>query len=152
MLTRELERSAFYRDRVPRLAETGVGVRLRLLRLDLLPRILLADAELIVRRIFTARGIWPVGRAVAESTIPGLMLLLVALVWLYAFWYESKWRGYFESAPSEWRRRFSCSCTLASARPAAGVHLLPVLTCTSTMHHRNAAGADPTPGTRVRRQ
>ena len=38
MLTRELERSAFYRERVPALLKQAWRVRLRLLRLDLLPR------------------------------------------------------------------------------------------------------------------
>ena len=38
MLTRELERSAFYRERVPALVKQTWRLRLRLLRLDFLPR------------------------------------------------------------------------------------------------------------------
>ena len=86
MLTRELERSAFYRDRVPAAGQAGLGLRLRLLRLDLLPRGFAfrrpADYPADRRR-----------RPGATRQIPALMLLLVGLVWLYQFAYESRLRG-----------------------------------------------------------
>ncbi len=85
MVTRELERSAFYRDRVPKLAkQLGVfafvsfaWIFFRAGTLD--------DALLIVRRIFTAG--W------TNPQVPALLLGLVALVWLYQFLYESGLRG-----------------------------------------------------------
>src|SRR2546427_2810948 len=84
MITRELERSAFYRDRVPRLVKQfGVFVFVcfawiffRAGSLD--------EALLIVNRIFTA--------AWHDPQMPALMLVLVAVVWLYQFLYESRFR------------------------------------------------------------
>src|SRR2546422_4693534 len=84
MITRELERSAFYRERVPRLLkQSGVFVFVcfawiffRAGSLD--------DALLIVTRIFTA--------AWHDPQMPALMLVLVAAVWLYQLCYESRFR------------------------------------------------------------
>jgi D-alanyl-lipoteichoic acid acyltransferase DltB (MBOAT superfamily) len=84
MITRELERSAFYHDHVPRLfKQFGVFVFVcfawiffRAGSLD--------DALLIVTRIFTA--------AWHDPQMPALMLILVAVVWLYQFCYESRFR------------------------------------------------------------
>jgi len=84
MITRELERSAFYRERVPRaVKQFGVFVFVcfawiffRAGSLD--------DALLIVNRIFTA--------AWHDPQMPALMLALVAVVWLYQFCYESRLR------------------------------------------------------------
>ena len=75
MLTRELERSAFYRDRVPLLLKRAwvflyVCFAWIFFRADSL-----SDAWLIVRRIFTAPGL--------TRRSPPLMLALVASVWLY---------------------------------------------------------------------
>ena len=100
MLTRGLERSVFYRDHVPKLAKQ-LGVFLFVCFAWIYFRATsLADANLIVRRIFTAPWhLAPSGEPLRSPPIPGLMLLLVALIWLYAFWYESKWRGYLKSAP-----------------------------------------------------
>ena len=82
MITRELERSAFYRDRVPKLAKQA-GVFLFVCFAWIFFRaVSLGDATLIVRRIFTAP--WH------DPQAPALMLLMVGLVWLYAFLYESK--------------------------------------------------------------
>jgi len=44
----------------------------------------LSDAQLILGRIFTA--------AWRDPQIPALMLLLIAVVWLYEFLYESRFR------------------------------------------------------------
>ncbi len=100
MLTRGLERSAVYRDRVPKLAKQ-LGVFLFVCFAWIYFRATsLADANVIVRRIFTAPWhLAPSGEPLRSPPIPGLMLLLVALVWLYAFWYESRWRGYLKAAP-----------------------------------------------------
>jgi alginate O-acetyltransferase complex protein AlgI len=84
LVTRELERSQVYRERVPKLfKQFGVFLFVTFtwifFRADSL-----GDAWLIVRRIFT--GAWQ------DPQIPALMLLLMGVVWLYEFLYESKAR------------------------------------------------------------
>jgi D-alanyl-lipoteichoic acid acyltransferase DltB (MBOAT superfamily) len=84
LVTRELERSKFYRERVPKLIKQfGVFLFVSFtwifFRADSL-----SDALLIVRRIF--------GAAWQDPQIPALMLLLIGMVWLYEFLYESKAR------------------------------------------------------------
>jgi D-alanyl-lipoteichoic acid acyltransferase DltB (MBOAT superfamily) len=84
ILTRELERSRLYRERVPKLVKhAGVFAFVSLtwvfFRANSLP-----DALLILRRIATAA--WD------NPQIPALMLALPALVWLYQFLYESRCR------------------------------------------------------------
>ena len=84
LVTRELERSQLYRERVPRLfKQFGVFLFVSFtwifFRADSL-----GDALLIVRRIFSAS--W------SDPQIPALMLALMALIWLYQFLYESKAR------------------------------------------------------------
>ena len=84
LVTRELERSKFYRERVPKLCKQfGVFLFVSFtwifFRADSL-----SDALLIVRRIF--------GAAWQDPQIPALMLLLIGMVWLYEFLYESKFR------------------------------------------------------------
>ena len=84
MITRELERSVFYREQVPRLVKQG-GVFLFVCFAWIFFRAnSLDDALLIVNRIFTAAWHGP--------QIPALMLVLVALIWLYQFCYESRFR------------------------------------------------------------
>jgi len=82
--THQLERSAYYRKRVPKLLKQAavfgfVSFAWIFFRADSL-----SDALLIVRRIFTA--------AWRDPHLPALMLALVALVWLYQYVYESKFR------------------------------------------------------------
>jgi alginate O-acetyltransferase complex protein AlgI len=85
MITRELERSTFYCQRVPKLVKQA-GVFLFVCFAWIFFRATsLGDAILIVRRIFTAP--WH------DPQMPLLMLLLISLIWLYAFLYESKWRA-----------------------------------------------------------
>ena len=84
ILTRELERSAFYRDRVPTLLKQAgvfafVSFTWIFFRADTL-----SDVLLIIRRIATAG--W------GSPNIPVLMVLLTAAVWGYAFLYESRLR------------------------------------------------------------
>jgi D-alanyl-lipoteichoic acid acyltransferase DltB (MBOAT superfamily) len=84
LITRELERGQFYRERVPKLLkQSGVFLFVTFawifFRADSL-----GDAMLIIRRIFTA--------AWQDPQIPALMLVLIAFIWLYQFLYESKVR------------------------------------------------------------
>lgn len=91
MVTRELERSAFYRTQVPRLAkQLGVFVFVSFTWIFFRAGSL-NDALLIVHRIFTA--------AWQDPQIPALMIGLVALVWLYQFFYESRFRTLLQAGP-----------------------------------------------------
>ena len=84
LITRELERSQIYRERVPKLLKQ-FGVFLFVTFTWIFFRAdSLSDAWLIIRRIF--------GSAWHDPQIPVLMLLLMALIWLYQFLYESKFR------------------------------------------------------------
>src|SRR5262245_2587965 len=84
IITRELERSAFYRERVPKLLkQAGVFVFVSFTWIFFRAGSV-HDALLIIERIFTA--VW------RNPQIPALMLGLVALVWLYEFLYESRFR------------------------------------------------------------
>ncbi len=91
MLTRELERSAFYCRRVPKLVKQAWVFFFVSFAWIFFRAGSLGDACLIVRRIFTTP--W------RDPQIPGLMLLMVGLVWLYAFLYESNWRDYLKLGP-----------------------------------------------------
>jgi alginate O-acetyltransferase complex protein AlgI len=84
LFTRALERSALYRERVPKLVKQAavflfVSFTWVFFRAESLPA-----ALLIVRRVFTT--------AWQDPQMPVLMLALVALVWLYEFLYESKFQ------------------------------------------------------------
>ena len=84
IITRELERSAFYRERVPKLLkQVGVFVFVSFTWIFFRAGSL-SDALLIIERICTA--------AWQNPAIPALMIGLVALVWLYEFLYESRFR------------------------------------------------------------
>jgi D-alanyl-lipoteichoic acid acyltransferase DltB (MBOAT superfamily) len=91
VLTRELERSDFYRERVPRLAKqlgvfafvTFAWIFFRAQSLD--------DAWLIVSRIFTS--------GLADPAFPMLALAMVLSIWVYEFLCESKARPLLERAP-----------------------------------------------------
>ncbi len=92
MISRELERSAFYCQRVPK-AVKQIGVFLFVCFAWIFFRASsLTDALLIVRRIFTAP--WH------DPQVPALLLVLVALVWLYEALYESSWRVHLQRAPA----------------------------------------------------
>jgi D-alanyl-lipoteichoic acid acyltransferase DltB (MBOAT superfamily) len=89
VVTRELERSAFYRDRVPRLCKQ-VGVFAFVSFAWIFFRASSTeDAWLIVQRIVTSG--W------RDPQMPVLMLALIALIWLYQFAYESKLRTALQS-------------------------------------------------------
>ena len=90
MVTRELERSAFYRDRVPRLLkQLGVFAFVCFawifFRASSLP-----DALLIVQRIFTTG--W------SDPEMPLLMLGIIAVIWLYQMCLESAWRPMLQTS------------------------------------------------------
>jgi D-alanyl-lipoteichoic acid acyltransferase DltB (MBOAT superfamily) len=90
LITRELERSSFYRERVPKLSKqlavfTFVSFTWIFFRAESL-----GDAWLIVRRIFTA--------AWADPGLPALMVALVALVCIYQCLYESKLRDLLKTS------------------------------------------------------
>ena len=89
MITRELERSLLYRERVPQLVKQ-LGVFLFVCFAWVFFRAgSLDDALLIVSRIFTAP--WH------DPQMPALMLLLVSVIWLYQFCYESRFRGILQT-------------------------------------------------------
>ncbi len=108
MLTRGLERSAFYRDRVPKpVKQLWVFVYVCFawifFRAASLP-----DALLIVRRIFAAAWVDP--------QVPALMLALVGGVWIYQFLYESRLRpllafGYVRVALAVGMMLYLCVCS-----------------------------------------
>ena len=90
LITRELERSQLYRERVPRLLKQ-FGVFLFVTFTWIFFRAdSLGDALLIVRRIFV--GAWQ------DPQIPALMLLLIAMVWVYQFLYESTAREWLKTS------------------------------------------------------
>jgi D-alanyl-lipoteichoic acid acyltransferase DltB (MBOAT superfamily) len=84
MLTRELERSEFYREQVPKIVKQ-LGVFAFVCFAWIFFRAeSLSDAWLIIGRIF--------GAAWRDPQIPALMLVLVLAIWLYQFIYESRLR------------------------------------------------------------
>jgi D-alanyl-lipoteichoic acid acyltransferase DltB (MBOAT superfamily) len=90
LITRELERSAVYRERVPKLAkQLGVFVFVCVTWIFFRAESL-GDAGFILQRIFT--GAWE------DPQVPALMLAIVALVWLYEFWYESGFREWLTTS------------------------------------------------------
>src|SRR5208283_396744 len=91
MITRELERSKFYCERVPKLAKQAGVFFFVCFAWILFRAFTMEDAMLIVRRIFTTP--WH------DPQVPVLMLLMVGLIWLYAILYESKWREVLKHPP-----------------------------------------------------
>jgi D-alanyl-lipoteichoic acid acyltransferase DltB (MBOAT superfamily) len=87
--TRELERSDFYRQKIPRIVKqvtvfsfvTFAWIFFRAASLD--------DAFIIISRIFST--VW------SDPKFPLLMLLLILSIWLYQFLYESRLRIYLQS-------------------------------------------------------
>ena len=89
--TRELERSAAYRERVPKLVKQA-GVFLFVSFTWIFFRAgSLKEALLIIERIFSAAWVSP--------QVPLLLLALVALVWLYEFLCESNLRAALKTGP-----------------------------------------------------
>jgi alginate O-acetyltransferase complex protein AlgI len=86
--TRKLERSVFYRQKIPRIVKqvlvfsfvTFAWIFFRAASLD--------DAIIIISRIFSTG--W------SDPQFPLLMMLLVLSIWLYQFLFESRLRVYFQ--------------------------------------------------------
>jgi D-alanyl-lipoteichoic acid acyltransferase DltB (MBOAT superfamily) len=90
LITRELERSVFYRERVPRsVKQLGVFIFVCFAWIFFRANSL-EDAVLIVNRIFTA--------AWHDPQMPVLMLAAVAVIWLYQFCYESRFREILQTS------------------------------------------------------
>ncbi len=85
ILTRGLERSPFYRDRVPKLLKQAWVFVYVCFAWIFFRATSVSDALLIVDRIF--RAAW------TNPQVPALMLALVAVVWLYQFACESRLRS-----------------------------------------------------------
>jgi len=91
LITRELERSAFYRERVPRLVKQLATFAFVCFAWIFFRAGSLSDAKLIIARIFS--GGWHLPQ------VPVLMVLLVGLVWLYQFVWESRFKDILQSGP-----------------------------------------------------
>jgi alginate O-acetyltransferase complex protein AlgI len=90
MLTRELERSEFYRERIPKIFKQ-IGVFIFVCFTWIFFRAeSLSDALFISGRIFKA--------AWTDPGIPALMLVLVFAVWFYQFTFESRFREVLRSS------------------------------------------------------
>jgi len=89
LFTRELERSAFYRERVPRLAKQLATFLFVCLAWIFFRAGSLGNATLILSRIATA--------AWHDPQAPALMLLLVGAIWLYQFLFESRGKEILQS-------------------------------------------------------
>jgi D-alanyl-lipoteichoic acid acyltransferase DltB (MBOAT superfamily) len=91
MVTRELERSAFYRERIPKIVKQLATFAFVCFTWIFFRATTLQDALLICGRIFKA--------AWTDPAIPALMLILVFLVWLYQIVYESRAREVLKFGP-----------------------------------------------------
>ncbi len=91
MVSRELERSRFYRDQVPRWLKQFAVFGFVCFAWIFFRAASLDDAFLIITRIFTA--------AWEDPQVPALMLALVSVIWFYQFLYESRWRVWLETSP-----------------------------------------------------
>jgi D-alanyl-lipoteichoic acid acyltransferase DltB (MBOAT superfamily) len=91
VLTRELERTPFYRDRVPRCVKQALVFLFVNLCWVFFRAESLADATTIVSRMVFSG--W------ADPAFPLLMLGLVLSVWVYQFLYESRFRSLLRLAP-----------------------------------------------------
>ena len=91
VVTRELERTAFYREKVPRCVKQAVVFVFVCFCWIFFRAETFADAWTIVTRIFTS--------GFADPACPMLMLGLVLSIWAYQFIYESRARRVLELAP-----------------------------------------------------
>jgi D-alanyl-lipoteichoic acid acyltransferase DltB (MBOAT superfamily) len=91
MLTRQLERSQFYRERIPHLLKQGWVFLFVCFAWIFFRAGSMADAWLIVTRIFSA--------AWSNPHVPALMLIVVLSIWLYQFIYESRLRELLRFSP-----------------------------------------------------
>ncbi|MHC4581991.1 MAG: MBOAT family O-acyltransferase, partial [Planctomycetota bacterium] len=90
-LTRELERTAFYKEKIPRLAKQLFVFAFVTFAWIFFRAESIGEAWVIVARIFSSG--W------ADPNCPLLALALVLAVWLYQYTYESKTRWVLELKP-----------------------------------------------------
>jgi alginate O-acetyltransferase complex protein AlgI len=91
VVTRALELSSFYQNRVPRTAKQLMTFCFVTFAWIFFRANSLADAQLIVSRIATLG--W------TDPSLPGLMLALVLAVWLYQFLHESRLKNVLVTTP-----------------------------------------------------
>jgi alginate O-acetyltransferase complex protein AlgI len=87
-LTRELERTSFYKERVPKLVKQLLVFVFVSFAWIFFRAATISDAWVIVTRIFSS--------GLANPYCPLLALALVFAVWLYQFAYESRFRSVLE--------------------------------------------------------
>ncbi len=90
-VTRELERTAFYREKVPKLVKQLLVFVFVTFAWIFFRAESIGDAWVIITRIFSSG--W------ANPYCPVLALILVFVVWLYQFMYESRLRWIFNLVP-----------------------------------------------------
>jgi len=86
--TRELERTSFYRDRMPRLAKQAFVFAFVTFAWIFFRADSISDAWIIIKGIFTA--------GFADPRCPWLAVALILAVWVYQFLYESRARRILE--------------------------------------------------------
>ena len=91
VLTRELERTAVYRDRVPRICKQTFTFLVVTLAWVFFRAESVGDAWLILKRIFTT--------GLGDPEFPIVMLAMILSVWVYQFLYESRLRAALQTAP-----------------------------------------------------
>mgnify|MGYP001108520727 FL=1 len=90
-VTRELERTPFYRDKVPKLLKQLLVFAFVTFAWIFFRAASIGDAGVIITRIFSSG--W------ANPNCPVWALILVIIVWLYQFVFESRLRWVFDLAP-----------------------------------------------------
>ena len=90
LVTRELERSAFYRERVPHFLKQIATFAFVCFAWIFFRAGSIGDATLIISRIVS--GSWH------TPQMPALMLLLAAVVWVYQFLFESRLKPVLEGS------------------------------------------------------
>jgi len=90
-VTRELERTPFYRDKVPKLLKQLLVFAFVTFAWIFFRAASIGDAGVIITRIFSSG--W------ANPNCPVWALILVIIVWLYQFAFESRLRWVFDLAP-----------------------------------------------------
>lgn len=91
MLTRQLERAAFYRDHVPKFFKQMLVFVFVYFTWIFFRAQSLGDAWLIIRRIF--------GSGLVDPGFPLLALGLVLVIWIYQFIYDSRLKQFLTLAP-----------------------------------------------------
>ena len=91
MVTRELERSKFYREKVPRLVKQMLVFFIVSFAWIFFRASSFSDALLIIERIFCS--------AWSDPRFPLLLVATVGVLWGYAFIYESRWRIWLDRGP-----------------------------------------------------